>query len=232
MLPDALTLTHIIAGTFCVVGGAVAFTAPKGRPVHRAGGSVFFYTMLIASISGAVLGLLEPERLLITAFAGMLGSYLVLTGWSTARWSRSQTGAQAGVLEVISALLIAVTMAALVILGVIALGSPDGVFLGFLADYYFMLATMCGLGLVFDLSLVWRRAISDRARIARHLWRMGLAYFIAVGSFFTGPGARVFPQGLRESGLLSLPEAVTAILIVFWLIRTAFNRPRRKEVKA
>jgi len=232
MLPDALLLTHIIAGTLCVAGGAVAFTAPKGRPVHRAGGTVFFYTMLIASLSGALLGLIEPERLLITAFAGVLGMYLVLTGWSAARWPKSQAATQAGALEVIAAVLIAATLTGLVTLGVIALGTAEGVYLGFMADYYFMLAAMCGLGFVFDLSLVLRRSLSDRARVARHLWRMGLAYFIAVGSFFTGPGARVFPEVLRESGLLSLPEAITAVLILFWLIRTVFNRPRRKEAQA
>lgn len=229
MLSDPLMLTHIATGTLCVAGGAVAFIAPKGRPVHRAGGTVFFYTMLIASISGAVLGLLEPERLLITAFAGVLGSYLVLTGWATARWSQSKAGAQAGVLELVAALLIAANLSVLIALGVTALNAPDGVFLGFMADFYFMLAAMCGLGLVFDLTLLVRKTLSDRARIARHLWRMGLAYFIAVGSFFTGPGARVFPEALRESGLLSLPEAITIILILFWLVRTLFNRPRGKE---
>lgn len=228
MLSDPIMLVHILSGTLCVGGGAVAFLAPKGRPVHRAGGTVFFYTMLIASISGAVLGLLEPERLFITAFAGVLGAYLVLTGWATARWSASQAGA----LEVISGLAIAGTTAGLLVLGVIATNNPDGTLLGFLAEYYFMLAVMAGFGLVFDLSLFFRHGLSDRQRIARHLWRMGLAYFIAVGSFFTGPGARVFPEALRESGLLSLPEGVTAVLIVFWLIRTRFNRPRRKEIKA
>lgn len=228
MLPDPIILTHILSGTLCVAGGALAFIAPKGRRVHRAGGTVFFYAMLIASVSGAVLGLLEPERLLITAFAGVLGAYLVVTGWATARW----TGCAAGTLEVISGSAIAATMAALTALGLTAMSNADGVYLGFLAEYYFMLAAMAGLGLVFDLSLLLRHGLSDRQRIARHLWRMGLAYFIAVGSFFTGPGARVFPEALRESGLLSLPEGITAVLILFWLARTLFNRPRRKEVKA
>lgn len=228
MLPDPIILTHILSGTLCVAGGALAFIAPKGRCVHRAGGTVFFYAMLIASVSGAVLGLLEPERLLITAFAGVLGAYLVVTGWATARWA----GRAAGTLEVISGSAIAATMAALIALGLTAMSNADGVYLGFLAEYYFMLAAMAGLGLVFDLSLLLRHGLSDRQRIARHLWRMGLAYFIAVGSFFTGPGARVFPEALRESGLLSLPEGITAVLILFWLARTLFNRPRRKEVKA
>ena len=69
-----------------------------------------------------------------------------------------------------------------------------------------MLAMMTAIGAVADLTLLVRGPVSPHHRIARHLWRMGLAYFIAVGSFFTGPGARIFPEALRESGLLSLPR--------------------------
>ena len=80
-----------------------------------------------------------------------------------------------------------------------------------------------------DITLVFRKRMSDRRRIARHLWRMGLAFFIAVGSAFTGPGASVFPEALRASGMLALPEAVTAVLILFWLVRTVFHRPRLEK---
>jgi hypothetical protein len=219
-----LTLAHILTGTLAVIGGAAAFLAPKGRPVHRAGGSLFFGGMLASAATGAWLGLLEPERLLITAFAGLLAAYLVLTGWRAARWTDGRPGG----LEFIAFAAILATIAGLVGLGVTGLQAEDGRALGFAAENYFMLAIMAGLGGASDIALLVRRRLSDRQRVARHLWRMGLAYFIAVGSFFTGPGASVFPLAVRESGLLSAPEGITALLILFFLARTLFNRPRRK----
>jgi hypothetical protein len=223
MLPELLTLFHVLSGTLCVGAGGIAFLAPKGRPVHRAAGTVFLVSMLATALSGAVIGILEPDRLLITAFAGLLAAYLVLTGWRTARW---RTGRPGG-FEWVALVAILAGTAGLATLAVLALQTETGRLLGFAGEDYAMLAMMSALGAVADLTLLIRGPLSPRHRIARHLWRMGLAFFIAVGSFFTGPGARVFPEALRESGLLSLPEGLTALLILLFLVRTLFKRSRR-----
>jgi hypothetical protein len=223
MLPELLTLFHVLSGTLCVGAGGTAFLAPKGRPVHRAAGTVFLVSMLATALSGAVIGILEPDRLLITAFAGLLAAYLVLTGWRTARW---RTGRPGG-FEWVALVAILAGTAGLATLAVLALQTETGRLLGFAGEDYAMLAMMSALGAVADLTLLIRGPLSPRHRIARHLWRMGLAFFIAVGSFFTGPGARVFPEALRESGLLSLPEGLTALLILLFLVRTLLKRSRR-----
>jgi hypothetical protein len=223
MLPELLTLFHVLSGTLCVGAGGIAFLAPKGRPVHRAAGTVFLVSMLATALSGAVIGVLEPARLLITAFAGLLAAYLVLTGWRTARW---RTGRPGG-FEWVALVAILAGTAGLATLAVLALQAETGRLLGFAGEDYAMLAMMSALGAVADLTLLVRGPLSPRHRIARHLWRMGLAFFIAVGSFFTGPGARVFPEALRESGLLSLPEGLTALLILLFLVRTLLKRSRR-----
>lgn len=223
MLPELLTLFHVLSGTLCVGAGGTAFLAPKGRPVHRAAGTVFLVSMLATALSGAVIGVLEPTRLLITAFAGLLAAYLVLTGWRTARW---RTGRPGG-FEWVALVAILAGTAGLATLAVLALQTETGRLLGFAGEDYAMLAMMSALGAVADLTLLIRGPLSPRHRIARHLWRMGLAFFIAVGSFFTGPGARVFPEALRESGLLSLPEGLTALLILLFLVRTLLKRSRR-----
>ncbi|WP_323762992.1 hypothetical protein [Maricaulis sp.] len=228
MLPELLTLFHILSGTLCVGAGGTAFLAPKGKPVHRAAGTVFLVSMLATTLSGAVIGLLDPERLLITAFAGLLGAYLVLTGWRTARWRTSRPGG----FEWTALVAILAGTAGLVTLAVLALQTETGRLLGFAGEDYAMLAMMSALGAVADLTLLVRGPLSPRHRIARHLWRMGLAYFIAVGSFFTGPGARVFPEPVRESGLLSAPEGLTALLILLFLVRTLFKRSRRHPGEA
>ncbi|RKQ96189.1 DUF2306 domain-containing protein [Maricaulis maris] len=223
MTPELLTLFHVLTGTLCVAAGGMAFLAPKGKSIHRAAGSLFLVSMLATALSGAVIGLLEPDRLLITAFAGLLAAYLVLTGWRTARWRTHRPGA----FEWTALAAILVGLAGLATLAVMALQTETGRLLGFAAEDYLLLAMMTAMGAVADLTLLVRGTVSPRHRIARHLWRMGLAYFIAVGSFFTGPGARIFPEALRESGWLSLPEGLTALLILGFLARTLFKRSRR-----
>jgi uncharacterized membrane protein len=228
MLPEMLVLFHVLSGTLCVGAGCAAFLAPKGESVHRAAGKLFLVSVLATALSGAVIGLLEPDRLLITAFAGLLAAYLVLTGWRTARWRTSRPGR----FEWIALAAILAGTGGLLTLGVLALQTETGRLLGFVADDYLMLAMMSALGAVADLSLLVRRPLSPRHRIARHLWRMGLAYFIAVGSFFTGPGARVFPEAVRDSGLLSVPEGLTALLILIFLVRTLMGRWSRRREEA
>jgi len=225
MLPELLTLFHILSGTLCVGAGGTAFLAAKGKPVHRAAGTVFLVSMLATALSGALIGILEPERLLITAFAGLLAAYLVLTGWRAARWRTSRPGR----FEWVALAAILAGTAGLATLAVLALQTETGRLLGFAGEDYLMLAMMSALGAIADLTLLVRGPLSPRHRIARHLWRMGLAYFIAVGSFFTGPGARVFPEALQESGLLSAPEGLTVLLILVFLGRTLFRRSPRKE---
>ncbi|WP_297730755.1 hypothetical protein [uncultured Maricaulis sp.] len=224
MLPELLILFHVLTGTLCVGAGGAAFLAPKGKRLHRAAGTLFLVSMLATSLSGAVIGILDPERLLITAFAGLLAAYLVLTGWRAARWRSHRPG----VFEWTALATILVGLTGLAALAVMAFQSETGRLLGFAADDYLMLAMMTAIGAVADLTLLVRGPVSPHHRIARHLWRMGLAYFIAVGSFFTGPGARIFPEALRESGLLSLPEGLTALLILGFLVRTLIKRSRRQ----
>ena len=175
-----------------------------------------------AAVSGSVLGLAEPERLLITALAGVLTLYLLVSSWRAARNSSGAFAKADGLLFAALVLL----LLGLGGLGSLALQQPDGRLMGFAAEDYLMLAIMGSPAAISDITLVFRKQMSDRHRIARHLWRMGLAFFIAVGSAFTGPGASIFPEALRNSGMLALPEAVTAVLILFWLVRTIFNRPR------
>jgi len=57
------------------------------------------------------------------------------------------------------------------------------------------------------------------SRRYRHIWRMSFALFVAAGSLFTGPGAAAFPAWLQASGLLSVPEPLILLTMVYWLIR-------------
>lgn len=88
-------------------------------------------------------------------------------------------------------------------------------------------SNMAGVAFVNDLVILLRKTLSDRHRIAQHVWRMCIGFFIVAGSAFTGPGAGIFPEAVRNSGVLSLPELTIILLMLFWLFRTLFGRRRR-----
>ena len=60
-------------------------------------------------------------------------------------------------------------------------------------------------------------------RIARHLWRMCFALFVASGSFFLGQ-AQVFPKPVRIYPLLAIPALLPLLLMLYWLARVLFTR--------
>jgi hypothetical protein len=74
-----------------------------------------------------------------------------------------------------------------------------------------------------DLRFIVRGTLSASQRIARHLWRMCFAFFIATGSFFLGQ-QDVLPQALRGSPILLVLAFAPFALMLFWLARVRFSR--------
>lgn len=222
---QAVVLIHVMAGALAVLLGAVAASTRKGGRVHIAAGRWFVLLMTVASLFGAVLGLIRFEQYFITFFAGMLGAYLVVSGWLTAKARDGKLGKPTLAL----ALLNAFNFAALLTIGVGALLDSDGRMFGFAGEDYLFLAGMSAIGLLFDFSLLFRQPLSTNPRTARHLWRMLLGFFIAAGSAFTGPGAKAFPDWIQQSGVLSAPELLIIILMAYYLLRTSFSRPKAQS---
>lgn len=215
-----LVYAHIAFGTIAVLLGAVALCAPKGAVIHVAGGRGFVLAMTASSLLGAALGLAKHDTLLITFFAGILGAYLVLSGWMAARGPVRPSAPTFIALALVNL----TNLAALFTIGYLALQSGDGLFRGYPAEDYVFLGGMAFVAALADTSLVFRRDLSDRHRIARHIWRMCLGFFIAAGSAFTGPGMTAFPEALQQSGLLSLPELAIGLAMVFFLARRLLSR--------
>jgi FtsH-binding integral membrane protein len=74
--------------------------------------------------------------------------------------------------------------------------------------------------------MILRGGISGASRIARHLWRMSTALFIASGSFCLGQ-QKIMPVAMRGSVWLFVPVFVPLVLMIFWLIRVRFKSRRR-----
>jgi len=219
---DVIALfAHVTLGTLAVIVGAIALGSRKGRSVHVSAGRVFVISMGVASVLGAILGALKYETFWITFHAGILGATLVASGVLAvrirARGVKRMFIAIAG-LNFLNAV-------ALFIAGWYATTLPDAHLYGFAAEDYFFLFGMAAIACGGDVRITFGTQISDRHRIAQHLLRMCIGFFIAAGSAFTGPGASVFPDAVRNSGVLSLPELTIMLLMLFWLWKT-LRQPR------
>jgi hypothetical protein len=80
---------------------------------------------------------------------------------------------------------------------------------------------ICGLSVFFaalDFKVILQGGISGAPRIARHLWRMCWAFFIAAGSFFLGQ-QKVMPAWMHGAWYLYLLALAPLAFMIFWLVR-------------
>lgn len=212
-----MILLHIIGGLIGLTSGAVALSAPKGGRLHRKSGMVFVYAMLVMSTSGAIMAALMPER--ISVIAGMLTFYLVVTALLTVR--RGLNFAWIDIAAMLFGLVVALLSITFAIQG-LSTGNADE-----LAPMGFIFGTVALLATAGDLRMLLKRGIPWAQRIARHLWRMCLALWIAAASFFLGQ-ADVFPETIRIMPLLCTPVLLVLLLMFYWLVRVLFTpwRPR------
>lgn len=221
MQEELIMAAHVAPGVLAVAAGATALAAPKGRPAHIQAGRLFVVAMGLTSAVGAALGLIRFDTFYITFHAGVLALCLLASGWLTARARSGRLGPASAIAGAINL----INVGGLVLIGGLAARSGEP-FLGFPAEDYLFLAGMGFVAVAGDATLLWRSTLSDRHRIARHLWRMCLGFFIAAGSAFTGPGAAAFSETVRKSGVLALPELAILLVMAFWLARTLFARSR------
>jgi hypothetical protein len=178
---------HIVAGGLALVLGAVALMVKKGGAIHRRSGLLFVYAMLVMGVSAAILG---------NVGGGLMAVYFVVTALTTVRpaspWTRGLN---------IAALIVVLGLATLDILGgVKAFNSPRGNLNGVPFAMLFFLAAIMILAAIGDLRVMRFGVPRGGPRLARHLWRMCFALFIAAGSFFS----------VRERVAKILPEPFTS----------------------
>jgi uncharacterized membrane protein len=218
-----ILFVHIAGGTVGMLAGAAALMFRKGSRLHRLAGHAFFVSMLaMASIGAAVSPFLtsaEGDPRWFDSLAGAFAFYLVATGWTTVRRKPGTVGRFE-----IAALLFALLMAgAAVLLGMEAASRPTGSLAEFGAQGYYIFGGLFALAATLDLNLILRGGLSGAPRLARHLWRLCAALFIAAGAFFFGQ-QRVMPEFMQGSPLLSIPPFATLGLMVFWLVRIRFSK--------
>ncbi|HEV7504817.1 MAG TPA: hypothetical protein VGS07_07905 [Thermoanaerobaculia bacterium] len=216
---------HIAAGGFAIVLGTVALIVKKGGTLHRRSGLLFVYAMLVMGATASILGFLKSPTD-GNVFTGLMTAYFVGTALTTVRpvspWTRRIN---------VAALTVVVGLA----LGTIMSGvkafnsphlSPGGVPFRTIGVMSFVLATVMILAAAGDVRIMRFGVPRGRPRLARHLWRMCFALFIAAGSFFSirERVAKILPEPFTTGPMRALPILLLFGAMFYWLWRVRAGR--------
>ena len=206
---NAVMGIHIAGGLVALAAGAAAVAARKGGPVHGTAGTWFCAAMLVLGLTASAL---EPFRDPPgSPVGGIIVCYFVATGWMTAR---RRDGA-AGRFEKIAAAFALIGGGLTLWGGLTGATTPAG------PGPVFVFAFLCLLAGLGDLNFVLRGRLAPARRLARHVWRICFAFFIATGSFFLGQ-QDVLPEGLQGSPILFVLAFAPFAVMLFWLVRLRF----------
>jgi uncharacterized membrane protein len=224
-LLNTLLPIHVAAGGLALVLGTVALLARKGGTAHRRSGLLFVCAMLVMGTTASILGFRKSPTD-GNVFAGFMTAYFVGTALTTVRpvspWTRRFNVA-------------ALTVAAGLALGAIVGGvkgvnnpglSPGGVPFRTIGVMSFVLATVLTLAVIGDLRIMRSGVPRGGPRLARHLWRMCFALFIAAGSFFSirERVATILPEPFTTGPMRALPILLLFGVMFYWLWRVRDRR--------
>lgn len=208
---------HIVAGLTAIVAGYVAIVVIKGARLHRRSGTIFTWAMLALGLTGAIMATLKHQPANIVG--GVLALYMTATGALAFR--RRDDGLPwidaASLLAALGVFVLSVRLA------LEASRSATHAINGVPAAPMYVFAGVALLAAAGDLRMIATRGLRGRQRLARHLWRMSFALFIATGSFFIGQ-AKVIPKPVRIFPLLAVPAFLPLVLLLYWLTRVALAR--------
>lgn len=213
-------LIHIAAGGLALVSGFVALSAAKGARLHRTSGLLFVGAMVVMGLSGAVIAAVTGVP--GSVIGGLLAAYLVVTGWTTVRpLAAGGRGLHLGGMVVAFAVGL-VTVAS----GLETLARGEMARNGVPVPMTFFMGSIALLAGVGDLRILRSGALLGARRIARHLWRMCFALFVASGSFFLGQADEI-PEPLRIYPMLAIPAVLPLVALLYWLWRVRIRRNLR-----
>ncbi len=222
MTHTAVLIFHFWLSALMSVAGLAAILLKKGSRPHRLAGNIFFGVVPVSIVTGTVLTVMSPEKLL-QAWVAAPGIYLALTGWATARrWQGvgrpfTLLGAALGAFLVVTGIPFALQEAAKPV------GAPGGwVFIAVIAALLLWFTLL-------DVRVLLKGGATGHRRTARHVWRMGLSTIIVTASTLTAATLH-YPKLM--SPVLYIPAYLAIGLTLFWLIRTRFFSKRLGAVAA
>lgn len=218
---------HIAAGGLAVLLGYTALFARKGGTLHRRSGLLFVFAMLIMGFSASALAFLRsPADPQIRT--GFLTAYFVITALTTvrpaARWTRTINVVALGVVLVLASFAI--------VGGVRIFNIPGRTYNGIPFFVPLFIGAVMLLAAAGDVRVLRSGMPRGGPRLARHLWRMCFALFLAAGSFFSirERVARILPQPFTTGPMRALPILLLFGAMFFWLWRVRRRRPVHNDV--
>jgi len=212
-LHGALMTIHIVAGLIALPAGTLAVAARKGGGVHIKAGTWFLAAMLVLGVTAAILEPLREPPGSGSPIGGLIVCYFVATSWTAARRRDGTTGR----FEIAACAAILILSALMIWGGFTGSTTPAG------PGPVFAIAGVCLLAGLLDLNAILRGTLTAAQRIARHLWRMCFAFFIATGSFFLGQ-QDALPEAMRGSPILFVLAFAPFGVMAFWLVRVRFPK--------
>ena len=203
-----------------MVLGAAALIAKKGGPIHRRSGLLFVCAMLIMGISASILGFRKAQW--GNVLGGIMTAYFVGTALTTVRpewrWTRRFN---------VAALIVVIGLALVdLVFGVKAFNSPRGLLNGVPFFMLFFLAAVKLAAAAGDVRVLRFGMPRGGPRLARHLWRMCFALFIAAGSFFSirSRVAKILPEPFTTAPMRALPIVLIFGTMFYWMWRVRRRR--------
>ena len=216
-----LLVLHIGAGSTALVSGFLALYSPKGATLHRRAGIVFVVSMLAMAAAGFWLTLALPPWIVVNGSAATISATFVATALTAVRppatWTRWTERIASPVLLAVAAVNLAFGFEA---------AASGGRRNGIPAFPYFLFGVAALFAVIGDVRVMLRGPLTGPARIARHLWRMTFALWVASLSFFIGQ-AKVFPKPVRIMPVLATPVLLVLVTMLYWLWRIRVRRSLR-----
>ena len=94
----------------------------------------------------------------------------------------------------------------------------------------FVFTAITAIAAISDIRVVARGGIDGAPRIARHLWRMCTAWFVASGSFFLGQ-QKVMPAYMHGSPLLFIPALAPLVFLMVWMVKVRWPQSKVPQPK-
>ena len=209
-------VAHFGVGLIALASGAIALVVAKGGRLHKRSGMVFTIAMVALGLSAAGISAYGNGN---NIAGGIFTAYLVFTAMTTVR----PGGAHSRRIDV-AMMLIGFAVATFMLWGAtIAWQAPRHVLNGVPALMIYFLGTVALLAAIGDLRVIHSGGITGSRRIARHLWRMCFALFIATGSFFLGQ-MKFIPASVRSLPVLMILAIGPLFILLYWMWRVRLRK--------
>ena len=72
---------HAITGGLALISGGIAIASRKGKPVHKKGGKIFFYSMLISALTALLIAISHGHESPFLFCVGVFSIYFLISGY-------------------------------------------------------------------------------------------------------------------------------------------------------